>query len=214
MNQCINQRCRRTIDDSWAFCSICGTDNRPPKGRAPVLVCTHQYFHGTTYCVNCGLPMSLATSLQQTVSIYPTGGSFQRLAGSFKRGPNQAFVIDQILGTLWLIGAVVALTLLPVEIKAGRWSLSHWSTYLLGTCMLAYTASTIGLVLSRMWAHAGLVILGILFTGLILAVKLVLDTSPISEADLHLLEGALYPVLAQTVYCALRLFSAFGPRVA
>lgn len=58
MPVCINNNCRRGLDDAWAFCPICGTDNRPPRGRRPVIVCQHLYLQGTSFCPVCGQPLA------------------------------------------------------------------------------------------------------------------------------------------------------------
>jgi hypothetical protein len=46
--------CHRPIDDAYAFCPLCGEDNRPPERREPITYCSHQFAPGMPCCVLCG----------------------------------------------------------------------------------------------------------------------------------------------------------------
>ena len=54
MANCLNASCRKEIDDAFAFCPYCGTDNREPHARAPVRCTRHQAAEGGRDCVLCG----------------------------------------------------------------------------------------------------------------------------------------------------------------
>lgn len=62
MPHCVNARCRSAMQDAWAFCPVCGTDNRPPAARVPVASCQHRYFQGANFCSSCGLPIAAAAT--------------------------------------------------------------------------------------------------------------------------------------------------------
>ena len=51
--RCLNPRCDREVRDEWAFCDLCGRDNRPPMARTPVAVDEHEIVEGE-FCVRCG----------------------------------------------------------------------------------------------------------------------------------------------------------------
>lgn len=52
-SKCVNLKCTEEVKNGWAFCSICGQDNRPPNLRASVVDCDHQIERGE-FCVLCG----------------------------------------------------------------------------------------------------------------------------------------------------------------
>ncbi|HTQ09067.1 MAG TPA: zinc ribbon domain-containing protein [Fimbriimonadaceae bacterium] len=54
MATCVSRACGQTIDDGFAFCPYCGTDNRPPENRPPIPNCAHQDVEGGGFCVLCG----------------------------------------------------------------------------------------------------------------------------------------------------------------
>lgn len=58
MSVCVMAKCRRAMDDAWAFCPLCGTDNRPPRFRPPVLQCAHLFFASAAFCAMCGMPVN------------------------------------------------------------------------------------------------------------------------------------------------------------
>lgn len=51
---CVSEECRREIDESWAFCPACGTDNRPPEAQHPVPDHQHEYVVNEPCCLLCG----------------------------------------------------------------------------------------------------------------------------------------------------------------
>ena len=55
---CVNPSCRRGLDPSWAFCPMCGADNRAPSRRVGVTGCRHLHFQGATFCPSCGQPLA------------------------------------------------------------------------------------------------------------------------------------------------------------
>jgi hypothetical protein len=57
LSSCANEKCKRAMEESWAFCPFCGTDNRSEPLRTAVLQCTHLYFSGTAFCAKCGMPV-------------------------------------------------------------------------------------------------------------------------------------------------------------
>lgn len=52
MASCVE--CHRQIQDSFAFCPICGADNRPPERQEPITFCDHQFVPGGQFCILCG----------------------------------------------------------------------------------------------------------------------------------------------------------------
>jgi hypothetical protein len=58
MAMCANPNCRRSVDPSWAFCPVCGSDNRAPRNRHPIAGCTHVYMQQTSFCRQCGQPLA------------------------------------------------------------------------------------------------------------------------------------------------------------
>jgi len=66
MAQCINVNCRKTIDDQFAFCPYCGTDNRAPDKRLQPKSHQHQYpAAGPYFCVECGVQQGKATKVNR-----------------------------------------------------------------------------------------------------------------------------------------------------
>jgi hypothetical protein len=51
--RCVNLGCAQEVKDGWSFCSLCGTDNRPPAARKEISGCVHQIERGE-FCVLCG----------------------------------------------------------------------------------------------------------------------------------------------------------------
>lgn len=57
MPNCVSEYCRRQVDERWAFCPYCGTDNRPPDRRDPVGEHRHQFLaKNAGCCLVCGEP--------------------------------------------------------------------------------------------------------------------------------------------------------------
>ena len=56
MADCVNPQCRAQIPDDYAFCPLCGTDNRPPEKRAAVHDGAHVFPPTAKFCINCGEP--------------------------------------------------------------------------------------------------------------------------------------------------------------
>lgn len=52
--RCLNPRCPRELADDWAFCDLCGKDNRPPRLRTSVVEDEHLAPTGE-FCVRCGV---------------------------------------------------------------------------------------------------------------------------------------------------------------
>lgn len=72
MSVCVNSNCRRVMQDTWAFCPICGTDNRAPKKRYAVVQCLHEFYQGASFCARCGIPLQRSVQPPQ-VPAYPPG---------------------------------------------------------------------------------------------------------------------------------------------
>ena len=88
MAYCMSASCRKEIDDSYAFCPYCGTDNREPHERAPVVCSRHLAVPGGRACVLCGKRLNSDGTAKR--------GPMYRIAG--------AFMIA--LGLLLIVGAV------------------------------------------------------------------------------------------------------------
>lgn len=58
---CVNEKCKRALEDAWAFCPMCGTDNRAPSFRPAIFQCSHVYIQGAEFCLKCGMPVKLFT---------------------------------------------------------------------------------------------------------------------------------------------------------
>jgi len=54
MAQCKSKHCKAELVVGWQFCAYCGTDNRPPQFRPPILACPHLFFESEGFCVRCG----------------------------------------------------------------------------------------------------------------------------------------------------------------
>ena len=54
MVRCVNEACGIPIEETWAFCPLCGADNRPPENRPEVDCDTHLFVGDGWYCVRCG----------------------------------------------------------------------------------------------------------------------------------------------------------------
>lgn len=54
MPQCQYKRCKSKIEQGWAFCPYCGTDNRPSTWRPPILACPHSFLESEGFCLRCG----------------------------------------------------------------------------------------------------------------------------------------------------------------
>lgn len=54
MVPCVSSSCGRLIEDEYAFCPFCGSDNRAPLQRVQVGFHTHIYPEEGKYCATCG----------------------------------------------------------------------------------------------------------------------------------------------------------------
>lgn len=111
MSSCVNGGCRRGIDPGWAFCPMCGEDNRPPKTRgAPVPSCQHSVFQGASFCAQCGQPFQPAvTPPPQVTQVVPFVGQppppgYQHLAPATYPVQNNN---SGMRTASWIIGIVV-----------------------------------------------------------------------------------------------------------
>lgn len=50
----MNLECRQELDVDWAFCPRCGSDNRPPEGRAAIPYHDHHFVGDQPCCTLCG----------------------------------------------------------------------------------------------------------------------------------------------------------------
>lgn len=85
---------------------MCGTDNRPPKGRVPMVKCSHVFFQGATYCSSCGIPIQRAhvASAPQATAAGPSTGAAPGNTTLRQNGPEPYLGFGIVGFTLILLG--------------------------------------------------------------------------------------------------------------